>query len=157
MAIVDVHGKRCVVHKSVGCWLEEADFTFSGEDDNVTGLQLGPHGFPRDWPEVYQDSDVLRNLLNKKGPCPAKRVSAAAAPTPGQRHLADGVRVQWLQSFQNAQAIKEKAGLDVVQGWDIEYKDSCRGTSSRLIKWKTRRPAYVLVEQWKTTESHQHS
>ena len=45
-------------------------------------LELGAHGFPRDWPDVYQESECLRALLKASGPCKAKRVSVVPAPEP---------------------------------------------------------------------------
>ncbi|CAE8585317.1 unnamed protein product, partial [Polarella glacialis] len=81
--------------------------------------ELGPHTFPRDWPDVYQESDALRSLLRKKGPCAAKQVSVVPDPDREQWLLAQDIQLLPLQSFANAQAIRDATDLAVVEGWAV--------------------------------------
>ncbi|CAE7285774.1 unnamed protein product [Symbiodinium sp. CCMP2592] len=82
-------------------------------------MEVGPHTFPRDWPDVYSESDALRALLRRRGPCASKRVSVV--PLPEEEHLcwADGLEVWPLQSRRNAEAAAAHAGLALVEGWAI--------------------------------------
>ncbi|CAJ1369287.1 unnamed protein product, partial [Effrenium voratum] len=83
MALVDEQGAAVVVGETLGRWLEAGDFFFGGEDheeDEI--LELGPHTFPRDWPDVYEESAALRGLLGRRGICAAKRVSVVPKPQP---------------------------------------------------------------------------
>merc|ERR1711974_416822 len=84
-----------------------------------TACGVGAHVFPRDWPDVYNDSDALRSLLRKKGPCAGKRVSSVPNPGPEERDTVSGLDLRWLQSCANAEAVKSKLGLAIVEGWAI--------------------------------------
>lgn len=104
----------------MGRWLDDSDFLFRGEDhEHDEPSEIGRHSFPRDWPDVYEESEVLRSMLKKKGPCAAKRVSVV--PNIGDEHKSRvaGLELRWLQSLSNAEAVKKKAGLAVVEGWAI--------------------------------------
>eukprot|EP00439_Symbiodinium_sp_Y106_P069729 s4371_g12.t1 len=109
-----------VVGQSVGYWLDCSDFVFGGQDHEEDDImEVGPHTFPRDWPDVYSESDALRALLRRRGPCASKRVSVV--PLPEEEHLswADGLEVWPLQSRRNAEAAAAHAGLALVEGWAI--------------------------------------
>lgn len=106
--------------KSIGYWLDESDFVLGGAD-HEGGLvsEVGAHIFPRDWPAVYEESDVLRSMVRKKGPCAAKRVSVV--PSLGDEHqeLLAKLRPRWLQSFDTAEEVERLSGFTVVEGWAI--------------------------------------
>lgn len=114
------------VGRSVGLWLDVADFVIAYEDGNLVGVDgvvdVGTHGFPRDWPKVYKGpgpSTVLKQLLKKTGPCAAKRVARIPSPDAKRQFLVEGVPLQPLQSFENAAAIAAKTGMSVVKGWAV--------------------------------------
>ena len=114
MALVDVKGQIARVG-SFGFWLEASDFVVIG-DDHPDVTDIGPHCFPRDWPDVYDESRSLRTLLKPRGPCAAKRVSVVPRP----EEALDGLEVRFLQSFLNAEKAKELSpDLKVVEGWAI--------------------------------------
>lgn len=114
MALVDVEGQIARVG-SFGFWLEASDFVVIG-DDHPDVTDIGPHCFPRDWPDVYDESRSLRTLLKPRGPCAAKRVSVVPRP----EEALDGLEVRFLQSFLNAEKAKEVSpDLKVVEGWAI--------------------------------------
>jgi len=108
------------VGKTKGRWLDESDFVFCGEDHaDDLAADIGPHRFPRDWPDVYESSEALKSLLRRKGPCPAKRVSVVASPTSKDQSLLKDFTPLRLQSFTNAETMKASSGLDIVEGWAI--------------------------------------
>ena len=100
---------------SEGYWLDACDFVIAGEDHEEEISEVGPHTFPRDWPDVYEESRSLRSLLKPKGPCSAKRVSVVPEPDV----TLDGLEVKFLQSYYNAMKVQELAQLKVVEGWAI--------------------------------------
>eukprot|EP00747_Dinoflagellata_sp_TGD_P020216 gnl/TRDRNA2_/TRDRNA2_127678_c0_seq1.p1 gnl/TRDRNA2_/TRDRNA2_127678_c0~~gnl/TRDRNA2_/TRDRNA2_127678_c0_seq1.p1 ORF type:complete len:1009 (-),score=186.90 gnl/TRDRNA2_/TRDRNA2_127678_c0_seq1:67-3093(-) len=125
MALRDDEGKEAVVGISIGLWLEEADFIFSGGSTDGDGshgserTRIGAHGFPRDWPEVYSQSRALKSLIGKRGPCAAIRTAVMGVPEKHHRHLAEGLQMRRLHSFVNAEALRRSRGLAVVKGWAI--------------------------------------
>ncbi|CAJ1449476.1 unnamed protein product [Effrenium voratum] len=144
MALVDEQGAAVVVGETLGRWLEAGDFFFGGEDHEARQigevsredeiLELGPHTFPRDWPDVYEESAALRGLLGRRGICAAKRVSVVPKPQPLDGLEAPGnavEKVRYLQSYANAcnaaiaRGLEAKATLargserSVVEGWAI--------------------------------------
>lgn len=114
MALVDSEGQVASAG-SLGFWLDGSDFVVIGEDHPEDVAEIGPHCFPRDWPDVYDESRSLRALLTARGPCAAKRVSVVPQPD----EPLDGLEVRFLQSFANAEMAKEMAQLKVVEGWAI--------------------------------------
>jgi len=119
-ALFDDDGSAAEVGQSRGRWLDESDFIFGGEDhQHDRASEIGPHSFPRDWPDVYEESGVLRSMLKKTGPCAAKRVSVV--PNMSQDQIADvahlGLRP--LHSLCNAEAIQKHFGLAVIEGWAL--------------------------------------
>lgn len=114
MALVDAEGQVAQVG-SKGYWLDASDFVVLGDDHDEDILEVGPHTFPRDWPDVYQESRTLRALLKPKGPCAARRVSVVPEPD----EVLDGLEVKFLQSYSNARQAQEMAQLKIVEGWAI--------------------------------------
>ena len=114
MALVDSEGQVASAG-SLGCWLDGSDFVVMGEDHPEDVAEIGPHCFPRDWPDVYDESRSLRALLTARGPCAAKRVSVVPPPDVPL----DGLEVRFLQTFANAEMAREMAQLKVVEGWAI--------------------------------------
>lgn len=114
MALIDSEGQVASVG-SLGFWLDGSDFVVIGEDHPEDVSEIGPHCFPRDWPDVYDESRSLRALLTARGPCAAKRMSVVPRPD----EPLDGLEVRFLQSFANAERAKEMAQLKVVEGWAI--------------------------------------
>ena len=114
MALVDSEGEVATIG-SLGYWLEASDFVIIGEDHPDNVADIGPHCFPRDWPDVYDESRSLRALLKARGPCAAKRVSVVPQPD----EPLDGLEVRYLQSSLNAEKACELAPLKVVEGWAI--------------------------------------
>lgn len=118
MALVDSEG-QVAGPGQLGFWLDASDFVVIGEDHAEDVSEVGPHCFPRDWPDVYEESNTLRALLKSKGPCAAKRVSVVPRPELRTDGL-DGLEVRFLQSCSNAEKAREvDQQLKVVEGWAI--------------------------------------
>jgi len=117
----DESGAEVVVGNSNGYWLNEDDF--------VSTAQLGPRnlgklGFPRDWPNVYSTSKVLKSLIGKKGSCAGKKVGVVTCPTPDEVAQVKGVALLPLQSFSNAERVEKATGMPIVRGWAVfEHMD----------------------------------
>mmetsp|Transcript_8393 Transcript_8393/g.23189 ORF Transcript_8393/g.23189 Transcript_8393/m.23189 type:complete len:932 (+) Transcript_8393:76-2871(+) len=121
MALLDTDGKSAVVGKSLGHWLDEADFVLAGMDHEGTPVsEVGPHTFPRDWPAVYEESEVLRSLVRKRGRCAAKRVSVVPNLADDEhKEILAATRPRRLQSLDTAEAVRRHSGFAVVEGWAI--------------------------------------
>ncbi|CAK9058996.1 Hypothetical protein (Fragment) [Durusdinium trenchii] len=93
-----------------GLWLTAADFVST---DACAACDLGLLGFPRAWPKVYYESQVLRSLLGKKGSCPAGRV-AVVGQAEVTKYSAEFTKalLPW-QGRHNAEAVQRTAGLQV--------------------------------------------
>lgn len=117
-ALFDDGGRPAEVGRSIGRWLDESDFIFGGEDhQHDRPSTIGPHSFPRDWPDVYEESVALRSMLRKTGPCAAKRVSVVPNITKHQIAETAHLGLRPLHSLNNAEAVKKHLGLAVVEGW----------------------------------------
>merc|ERR1719210_3289929 len=104
----------------MGRWLDETDFVFRGEDhEDDVASEMGRHSFPRDWPDVYDESEVLMSMLRKNGPCAGKRVSVVPNLKEEHRKLVGDLEMRWLQSLANAEAVKKKTGCSIIEGWVI--------------------------------------
>eukprot|EP00747_Dinoflagellata_sp_TGD_P047408 gnl/TRDRNA2_/TRDRNA2_144998_c1_seq2.p1 gnl/TRDRNA2_/TRDRNA2_144998_c1~~gnl/TRDRNA2_/TRDRNA2_144998_c1_seq2.p1 ORF type:complete len:216 (-),score=49.72 gnl/TRDRNA2_/TRDRNA2_144998_c1_seq2:483-1130(-) len=114
--LLDSQGKEAEVGTTVGRWLDESDIVFS-----ASARELGLHIFPRDWPAVYTESRELKGLIGKKGPCAAKRVAVVPPPSNEQEAQAAnaGVTRRRLQSFLNADEVRQRLGMPVVEGWAL--------------------------------------
>lgn len=115
--LLDAEGHLAKVGTCLGFWLDDDDFVVSGGEGRVT--ELGPHAFPRDWPAVYGESEALRSLLRKRGPCAAQRVSVVPNLDLGGCPIAAELARSHLSSLSVAEAVRESLGHAVVEGWAI--------------------------------------
>ncbi|CAK0885406.1 unnamed protein product, partial [Prorocentrum cordatum] len=114
--LLDADGEEVVAGATEGYWLCASDFVSTA---GKSVLEFGKLGFPRDFPNVYSTSKVLKSLIGKKGSCAGKMVSVVAAPSPEVVSKVPGITFQPLQSFANAEIIQKATGWTVLQGWIV--------------------------------------
>mmetsp|Transcript_91357 Transcript_91357/g.190995 ORF Transcript_91357/g.190995 Transcript_91357/m.190995 type:complete len:891 (-) Transcript_91357:43-2715(-) len=127
--ILDEAGNPATIGTSISYWLSSSDFV------STSGCQataLGNLGFPREWPEVYSSSKVLKSLIGKKGRCAGKRVGVLVEPLEEEKAAVKGLALDRLSSFLNAERVQKHAGLDIVQGWAI-YEHVDLGLSEGFV------------------------
>lgn len=114
--LLDADGEEAVAGTTEGYWLCAADFVSTA---GKPVLEFGKLGFPRDFPNVYSTSKVLKSLIGKKGSCAGKMVSVVAAPSPEAVSNISDIKFQPLQSFANAEIVQQATGWPVLQGWIV--------------------------------------